>query len=166
MGCDIHLFIEHKRNEIGQWWVFGRKINPGRDYAIFANLCGVRQWTNDIKPISEPRGIPEDAGWEVIEEYTLWIDDESNCDCGHYCSKEESESWLKYGSSRMYDEHRVTDPDAHSESWATADELQKALEESKKYGGRVDSEWTAVLKVLRHFEESGEESRIVFWFDN
>jgi hypothetical protein len=158
MGCDIHLFIEHKDKRFERWSGFGGKINPGRDYGIFANLCGVRGW-NEVEPISEPRGLPKDIGWEVVEEYTMYVEEEeNNCDCGKFCSKEVAESWVKYGSSKMYDENRVTDPDAHSESWATPDELEKVLDIVKTYGHGIYSEWTAVLKVLRHFEESGEEA--------
>lgn len=162
MGCDIHLFIEHKIND--NWWCFGGEINPGRDYGIFANLCGVRNY-GEIKPITDLRGFPNDASWKAVDKYTLGIDNDINCDCGSYCSKEQAEQWCKYGS-KMYDENRVIDPDSHSASWANSDELEKVLDICKKYDRGIDTRWLAVLKILRHFEEAGYESRIVFWFDN
>jgi hypothetical protein len=87
MGCEIHLFIEHKKKNQKNWWCFGGMINPGRDYEIFDNLCGVRG-NGEIEPITELRGIPSEVSHNVVENYTLFIEDEdNNCSCGFYCSK-------------------------------------------------------------------------------
>ncbi len=77
MGCDIHLVPEVKKHSFWQhaWLCDGstyyknnRKHPPldhanyfgwdGRSYSLFGILAGVR---GDLKPISGPRGTPNDA---------------------------------------------------------------------------------------------------------
>lgn len=90
MGCDIHLYVE-KRTEKG-WEVLKGK-NPlhenfkdepefgirdwlydGRNYSLFAILARVRNRSN-LKPISEPRGIPNDASPAILKEKEDWGSD-------------------------------------------------------------------------------------------
>lgn len=87
MGCDIHTFAEIRRDYDGKstWHAvkepvfedayyradaeIGIRNTPysstpykGRNYDLFALLAGVRNSSLDpITPISEPRGVPEDA---------------------------------------------------------------------------------------------------------
>jgi hypothetical protein len=79
MGTDITLYAEVFRNQ--KWeptpepkiteWSEGKivpiyPIDIGRPYELFAALAGVRQWNLRqtmhavVKPIAEPRGLPED----------------------------------------------------------------------------------------------------------
>ena len=72
MGCEIHLQVERRKD--GKWahvptYSFrdeGREGAiyighlDGRDYRLFAALAGVRNY-DGVPPISEPRGLPEDA---------------------------------------------------------------------------------------------------------
>ena len=45
MGCDIHLYIEYKNKKVAfdgykdNWHSFGQRINPGRNYAMFALMA-------------------------------------------------------------------------------------------------------------------------------
>ena len=45
MGCDIHLYIEYKNKKVAfdgykdSWHSFGKQINPGRNYAMFALMA-------------------------------------------------------------------------------------------------------------------------------
>lgn len=110
MGCDIHIYAEEK-NEEGQWVPTKKRapnhrfgyskteseyltqfdpneydplteaFDTGRNYDLFALLAGVRNY-DDIDPISEPRGIPDNASEEVKEIVQSWDGD------GH------SHSWL------------------------------------------------------------------------
>jgi hypothetical protein len=162
MGCDIHLFIEHKRKDSKYWSSFGGEINPGRDYEIFARLAGVRnRLEEEITPVAPNRGLPEGTSYIIKDENTLWIDDDTPEYEGH-CSSCKALSWIEQGISKMDGEHRITHPDWHSHSWCTTDELQKVLMDCEY----VDSEWKVVLKASMYFEELGEEVRLVFWFDN
>ncbi len=59
MGCDIHFHSEVKRKGV---WQHHSEANIERNYALFAKMAGVRNyWEDKIKPISKPKGIPEDA---------------------------------------------------------------------------------------------------------
>jgi hypothetical protein len=95
MGCDIHLYVE-KRTPSGQWksvdkwkdcdYDDGRKcvdyedsFYHDRNYRLFSILADVR---NDdkghpsyLKPICQPKGIPDDASTAVAREYKHWEGD-------------------------------------------------------------------------------------------
>ena len=70
MGCDIHLYVE-RREEDGSWRVVPSYDDVltwdiGRCYFCFAVLADARNsW--DLKPIAEPRGLPDDLSPEVKE---------------------------------------------------------------------------------------------------
>lgn len=112
MGCDIHMLIEHKKDD--KWVLscpenllnFDKKLNEyeemsnprydyfsenyriSRDYFLFSVLAGVRNYS-DIIPISKPKGKPID-----VSPYTadcFWEND------GH------SYSYLTLGEIMNYD---------------------------------------------------------------
>jgi hypothetical protein len=68
MGCDIHLYIEYKNKKVefdgykDNWHDFGKCINPGRNYALFALMADVRNYDGQLPVIVNPRGMPDDAG--------------------------------------------------------------------------------------------------------
>ncbi len=81
MGCDIHLYVEHKVE--GEWksadkwtpdddaesgrrvWVaYDDRYFHDRNYSLFAVLAGVRNYA-ELNTIAEPRGLPCDATTEV-----------------------------------------------------------------------------------------------------
>jgi len=96
MGCDIHLFTERKRtiNNQEKWAnVDNWKINPyydgiekqereyelcsayrHRNYNLFSILADVRNYREN-KPISEPKGIPNDVSEIVQIEKDIWEGD-------------------------------------------------------------------------------------------
>lgn len=59
MGCDIHAHIELKVNGVWQHY----SCPPlQRWYAMFAKICGVRNWEDsEIVPLVGLKGMPEDA---------------------------------------------------------------------------------------------------------
>lgn len=59
MGCDIHMFIEV--NKRGKWVMSGERSSISRDYRLFSLLANVRNYNDRMKPLSEPRGVPDDA---------------------------------------------------------------------------------------------------------
>ena len=67
MGCDIHTFSE-RRTLDGQWETVKFAPFDWRSYAIFGFLAGVRN-SAMVTPISEPRGLPEDARSWVIDQF-------------------------------------------------------------------------------------------------
>lgn len=102
MGCDIHMFVEKRINE--KWECidtivedeygnldvpYDKRIYHERNYSFFALLANVR---NDacVKPISEPRGLPDDVSEIVKKVSNYW-----GCD-GHSHSYYTLEELLEY----------------------------------------------------------------------
>jgi len=171
MGCDIHCYIEYKTEKPNMWWNFGGRINPGRNYLIFALLANVRNY--DIEPVLYPKGLPDDIGFITGIDNRLYVTDdydEEGC-----CSRENAEKWVEAGASEYTNERKafVTHPDWHSHSWVTPNELEKVVKEGEEIIAEecgVDKfelpEWYMVLEILKKFEEWGYQARMVFWFDN
>jgi hypothetical protein len=165
MGCDIHCYTEvrkyrydDKERKHGVWINADKwSVNPGyylydeekkwhvdiddsvlwaRHYALFAVLADVRNYWN-IKPISQPKGLPDDVSPEVAAEADYWGTD------GH------SHSWLTLRELEALPlSHYVPDdmPLALLEDWnRLLDELRQRAKE---------------------FSVSSDDIRIVFWFDN
>jgi len=162
MGCDIHCYIEHRVKLLTskydeRWQSFGGRINPGRNYDIFAKLAGVRSYGDSERP--KPKGLPENLGYYAKSDSRLFIS-EKQPDYEGNCSPESAKRWIESGSSKMDGEHWVTHPDHHSHSWCDADELEKAV------GNSDEPEYKAVIAAMRSFEQQGRISRLVYWFDN
>ena len=114
MGCDIHLFIEHKENDYHLWQPFGEKYYLGRIYEIFALICGVRN-ENKIKPISKPMGLPKDISFTVKSKNSLIINDHF-CELDGYCSTSHANAWIADNRAiKVYDDY-ITNPRYHSHS--------------------------------------------------
>lgn len=122
MGCDIHLFAEvKKKKNLIDWLLFWRKpqwrsidnweldkdcdpprisvpydkrfYKGGRNYNLFAALCGVRanHFYDEVNPVSEPKDLPIDVSKEVKNESDDWGSD------GH------SHSWNTLQELEKYD---------------------------------------------------------------
>ena len=137
MGCDIHLYIEYKNKKVAfdgykdNWHSFGKSINTGRNYAMFALMANVRNYYSDGKlpVLVEPRGIPEDVGYIAKDDNQLYIcEDEGE----NYTTMERAEKWVESGSSKFIDNQEgkptwVTQPDWHSHSWLTTSEFETII---------------------------------------
>lgn len=169
MGCDIHCYIEHARRPSADgrvfWSAFGGRINPGRDYRMFGVLAGVR---SDDQPMFALRGLPEKHSLTVLWDNQYYVSD-NGAEDRETVTREKAESWVASGHSEWTDDAKraVTNPDWHSHSWLTLDEWKAAL----AAGG--DPEWGppaieyhAITAVMQTFADAGEQTRIVFWFDN
>lgn len=118
MGCDIHMFVEFKSKD-GNWkhgdyykknqnYEKGSEYNGNefeilelhgnRDYHLFSTLAGVRDYSGKIKPVAEPKGLPED-----VTECVKSISEEWDSD-GH------THSFLSLRELRSYDSknHKIT----------------------------------------------------------
>jgi hypothetical protein len=153
MGCDIHTYIEKKKNGVwvpAQGFMLTGNYEPDipdvpvhdtyykRDYCLFGFLAGVRY--PQFKRF-EPKGFPEDASEEVKRIFDYW------------------------GS------------DAHTPSYLTQEELKSVdwdTEEINCYGEGNQPLWKAFERFydlvfwLNSYDYNCEpdELRIVFWFDN
>ncbi len=111
MGCDIHLYVEYKKTvKDVKKWLNGDyfKFNPyhkvydnehpynrielygDRNYGLFSTLAGVRDYTEGMTPVSEPKGLPHDVTEYVQSESTQWGSD------GH------THSWLTLKELKDY----------------------------------------------------------------
>lgn len=197
MGCDIHCFVEYRDKSAASlpdtkenswarsWRDFGDRINPGRNYSIFASMAGVR--CNEPEPIVQPRGFPSDAGWAARSGNNLYIVDHDTDAEGH-CSRDQAMRWVASGSSEYVGDEKpeppaegeitefegvvvatknptwVTHPDWHTHSWLTTDEYARAIRKVGKPS--EEPEYYAILAAMRQFEAAGFDARLVFWFDN
>ena len=200
MGCDIHCYVEveHSYESSGKKKLYWRKVGNffkykyykksdfpdeynnkfsdepqiGRNYDLFSILANVRNgtWGEDIKPISEPRGLPEDVSDEIKK-----LSDEWDCD-GHshsYLSLDEIKKFdwhnkkIKHSafvSERQKNEYEKTGkaPTYYS-AWSSSGvkiEWEESIAES--IGGYFLKE---IMPELEKLEKWGKV-RIVFWFDN
>lgn len=184
MGADIHAYVEYAdfKTADGDFYWNNLTRNFGdRNYYLFGLLAGVR---GPDGPLFEVRGIPDGrVGYYTSGDYWRNVAPENHpewADHGDgWVSRESAERWVRGGSSKpVYDKDgklsRVTDPDAHSASWLTTDELAEVLEH---YAANVQSHWPsekqeapiawqAALAAMRTFETNGKKARVVFWFDN
>jgi len=184
MSCDIHLRVEKRRkvnpypNDRSEWYNVGFHGEfDCRIYGMFARMAGVRgNGTNKVE--FKPRGLPEDMiDWATCESFYLHVtDDEAAADWGGcYCLKESAERWVEEGLSEWVDEdhRRVTDPDLHSHSWLTTQELRQCFDDCfKQEDGTMKPnsdyvEWLGLVSLCEGIESTGEyECRVVFAFDN
>ena len=185
MGCDIHLRIEMRKkvnpypNERHEWYnvgIYGEFSS--RIYGMFARMADVRSYGDDYKVKFEPRGLPQDmTDWATKESFYLYVtSNEAAADWGeHYCLTENAEKWVEKGYSRWVDQRhdRITDPDHHSHSWLTTQELRQCFDDCFKqedgtYKPNCDYvEWLGLVSLCEGIESDGiHECRVVFAFDN
>lgn len=92
MGCDIHTMLEVRLPD-GTWEcltpfeteeddgetysypVWDKQPYRGRNYQLFTILAGVRDYSSGVEPISEPRGVPEDASQVYKDHVNQWDSD-------------------------------------------------------------------------------------------
>jgi hypothetical protein len=113
MGCDIHMFVEH-REKSGKPWknVYKkevRKIGPDysydvnyygygdRNYDLFGILAGVRSY--ECEPIAKRRGLPKDVSEEIKKESDRWDSD------GHSHTYLTLEELLAFDWSKPFKQH-------------------------------------------------------------
>lgn len=191
----INEYAEHRKPCLENW------IYDGRNYSLFSLLADVRngirsRFYNEpatgryIKPISDPRGLPDDVSPEVLE-----ADEFCECD-GHSRSyftlkelqdykpkdkikyrnlvtKAEYEEYLKTGSPKSWcgGSNAKIISNEEMEQWirgevnyADGEFIQTVLEWEKD---PIDA--TGLNEIIEKLAKLGgdpENVRIVFWFDN
>jgi hypothetical protein len=151
MGCDIHTYIEKKKD--GKWIPAQGFMQTGddddelpdvpiydtffeRNYALFGLLAGVR---NSNIVWFKPKGFPKDASKEVKAQFDYW------------------------------------GVDAHTPSYLTKEELDRVDWDGMidYYGEQrkrkdISQEFTSLVFWLNSYDYSckPDEIRLVFWFDN
>ncbi len=175
MGCDIHCYVEYTPRDVPEhlkdkplyWYGLGGRINPGRNYAFFYAIAGVRGYDNDAPPRYPLRGMPDDAGFVARGDNHLLVVEDDDSDCEGLCTKKEAEHWVKTGCSVLTDERHVTHPDWHSHSWVTGKEWRETC--AQVFTGDTSVwvvEYHALCAAMIELEKHGCNTRVIFWFDN
>lgn len=162
MGCDIHVYVEHKLPSDERWHSFGRKLLLPRSYRTFERLAGVRG--DAANAICAPRGFPADAGYEANDDYWLYISEDPERVPGDgSCTRKQAREWHARGAPYKADREGficwVAHPDWHTHSWLTGAEFAEATKDASL-------NYAAVVAILQFFEKEGHQTRVVFWFDN
>lgn len=177
MGCDVHCYLEYRtknpQSDYQKYWSsFGGRINPGRDYLLFARIAGVRG-PKDMAVV-QPRGVPSDMGWRAEGDYWMYIvEDEKDLAESGYCLRSKAEEWVK-GWGCVYKDYQdeqgrpkwVSHPDWHTHTWLTPDEWEKAITLEEELHEKAGPCYYAMLAAMRSFEQQEYEARVVLWFDN
>lgn len=170
MGCDIHTFIE-KRNK-GTWEYIKDGVIPitssfsveydkkivtnepfdWRSYGMFGFLADVRNYS-ECPVICSPKGFPEDASKEVLEEYNIRYGD------AH------SASWLTVKELADYDYHQVFWDRRIMKNNNGASKAEEGEGEYLSMRQFLGDNFFANLEALKLLGNP-EEVRVVFWFDN
>lgn len=141
MSCDIHAHFEIKVD--GEWIHYSQPA-IGQNYRLFAKMAGVRN-TNEIDPISLPRGLPDDISLTTLLDVKYWKVS------GH------SHSWLnaeEIAEVIQFHEQIVREMGGdvvfiHIEQW----------------GYLYGNGWGSFLKYLQYYPDWVEDIRLLFWFD-
>ena len=189
MGCDIHMYVETRKNDkwnkVGPTWKMeywdGLSDEPyeGRNYRLFGLLANVRNGYgfagcdtgNAITPIDMPRGLPADVSYQIQKISDNWGED------GH------SHSWFTLKELLDVDWHGNVLTIRGYVSKQEAEEFRKnATLPSSWCGGTTNPnyeqiEWCSgfydsmkdfVDTTIPRLQELGDPDRvrIVFFFDN
>lgn len=196
MGCDIHIYLE-KQNRNNKWCSFDyyKKSNyskefvvipiyDDRNYTLFSILANVRN-SGGNKPISEPKGLPDDCCKEILLEYQEWQDDAHSCS---YLTLKELKDYKKENSKTRFSgllspkQQNDLDNGILPNSWCQGTNMEgykrREWEDNmieldpiiNKIEERLIDEHCIYYKSdedkQNKLKEYEEKVRIVFWFDN
>jgi hypothetical protein len=140
MGCDIHLFLEGKNKDTGEWDHIIAELDDGRNYYLFGLIAGVRK----TRVIFEPKGLPKDISTKVREQSIAWGAD------AHSFSYLNQENLVHVLLKAI---------DFIREDITSKDDTELELEIITLYKIK---KWLEVMSSIEDYSEK----RIVFWFDN
>ena len=168
MGCDIHSIAEVREN--GKWTAVTKDVFPldewdreyykkdggsspfdWRSYSMFAFLAGVRNYDR-CNPLSEPRGMPNDASEEAREMEEFWLGD------GHSHSYLTLKELLEFDYDQTFWNRRLM---KDGNGAALAEEGGRIV----TYRENLGRQFFAHLEALSSLG-GPEDVRIVFFFDN
>lgn len=171
MGCQIHLRVEKRIKGQNRWTsagFYGEFCD--QYYLMYEMMAGVRVSKNKI---FEPRGLPNDICCDTAETfYNIVTEDNILANfVGGFVLRKDAERWVEKGLSTWENEkkRRVSDPDLHTHSWLTTQELRKCYDElpHNKLTILLDSNWLGLVSLCEGIESTGRfECRVVFAFDS
>lgn len=168
---------KNSKNPIKYWKSFGGSIGPGRNYYMFGHLTNgeVRDETMAFDDGIYPRGLPDDnLSYMVNDELRTYISEDGEGD--NETTMETALKWNKKHGCKLYYDNSgntpifVDSPDWHSKSWLTLSEyetiLTRAKENCNSENDYINFEYNVILDTMKSLESHGQETRLVFWFDN
>jgi len=174
MGCDIHPIAEVRKE--GKWTAVTADVFPfsewdrkyykkdggsapfdWRSYSMFAFLAGVRN-LDHCEPLSEPRGIPDDASEEAKELEAFW-----ECN-GHSHSYVTLQELLAFDYDKTFGNRRVT-KQVGPNAWSGGELAEEGEGEIVTYRENLGPHFFAHLEALKALGEP-QDVRVVFLFDN
>jgi len=150
MGCDIHSRAEKCVN--GKWLVIpGFEPFDWRSYGMYGFLADVRNYSA-VPPLSQPRGLPNDAPPD--EEEGIWLGD-------HSFSRLSLKELTAFNYDQPLEDRRYTRQEApnYFNGAATAEPGNGKMTTYREFLGE------AFFKDLQRLREMGAE-RVVFGFDS
>lgn len=158
MGCDIHSFTEQRTNPDGwNWEEVAFKPFDWRGYGMYAFLAGVRNYSG-IKPLAEPRGLPQGLSYQTESENREWASD------GHSHSWLLASELLEFDYDAMMEDRRFTRREGPNSfnGGATCEPGQGKQQTWREFLG---PQFFRDLEMLRAVGDP-DNTRVVFWFDN
>lgn len=155
MGCDIHTFVEVRRE--GRWQHEPFHPFSGRNYGVFGWLAGVRNYSQ-VGPLAEPKGLPGDVSFRLRAESDDW---DLN---GH------SHSWFTLAELLAVDyEAVIEDRRVARQTSANCFDGGCTAEpgggETMPLRDFLGPDFMRDLEMLKHYG-APEAVRVVFWFDD
>ena len=148
MGCDIHMYCESFSGKL-KVFKMTKALNLNRNYSLFGWLADVRNYSM-IKPLAEPRGIPNDVSKKVKVDYDYYNFD------AHSASYFTIAELLAVDYKQIVEDRRCT---IDGNGGSTCEEGKGEKMTLEKFIGKEFVDTVARL----HYEKV---DRIVFWFDN
>lgn len=164
MGCDIHMYVEYRRNgdwKNGDYFMLDNpdaikpkrkrmELYDARNYDLFAVLANVRNY--DLREyIDDPRGLPDDVTYYVEHEYEDWGWDAHSCS---YFTLQELIDFDEEHEPRSILGRHILRP--------LIDRLKQRADELRLI---YDFEWDREQST-QELRDKANNIRIVFWFDN
>jgi len=190
MGCDIHTFVEIRKGDT--WRMVKRPRFSERDYSsgeieknsterpfdwrnygMFGILANVR-W-DDVEPISQPKGLPEDMSKGVKKNWDAWDGD------GHSCSYFTAKELIEFDFFKplKYDtytegEEVVSQSYRFGNTFGRKMVCVEKIQPIKGYKNKWPQTYKAFLGDIFFIQldelcalaKNPEDVRLVFWFDN
>lgn len=170
MGCDIHSYVERKKQD-GEWELVkgafegddfdkehGRPVVDDpfgwRSYGMFAFLAGVRNYSC-VPVIKQPTyEIPEDSCKEIKEECEFWSTD------GHNASFLYLEDLLNFDYEKTFEDRRCM---RNNDGGSTCDVGEGKIITFREFLG---PHFFQNIQEMKRLGDDPKLIRVVFWFDN
>jgi len=166
MGCDIHLFVQYRRNgnPPSRWLDFGGEFRLDRDYKMFS--CLVDRVRSKTEGAIMKRGLPDDLTGGLP--FRVFYNDIDESEEFGTISMDRAISRghpiLSYPWSP--NEKYTLNSDFHSHSWLTGAEFYKAITLYLDTCNQLPSSDYIALESAIHELENGNEVRVIIGFDN